>query len=538
MTQSDLTCRLIVLHYNRRDLLASFLPSVVMAARRSKHSCKVTVLDNCSSDDSVQYVRTHFPDVEVDVARKNKVLCSFNDYVKKCSEDIVVLLNNDMELAPDFVDPLIEPFLKDSQILFVASEGDRSILSIRHGIISAVIDYPGHVALNQEPGLAFSAGVAAFDRKKYLELGGYDELYLPGRYEDVDLCYRGWKRGWKGVYQPDSRKKHVGGASFDRAFNHHQTQTMVFRNAILFTIKNVTDPFLLLQFAFGITLRLIAAFFTGKWFLWCGFFQAFGRMPQALKKRKEIQKQSIYSDREVMGIVNHAQHELLKTKIRKKAIVNFLGKHHRLRGLFLAVGFFTVRLTHPLQYLIIRELSNLDSVLDLGCGKHSMVPIIPTWIYTIGVEIFEPYYTAAVASQRHKRYISHDILTVEFSEKSFDAVALLDVLEHLPKDKGMMLLNKIEKIARRKVIIFTPNGFLPQDHVDENPYMDHCSGWSVKEFKDRGYKVYGVRGFKSMYHDHEHQDDQADAKIVDLGQVMTYHFPESAFQLFCVKDLS
>ena len=540
--QSPFTCRLIVLHYSRRDLLEQFFPSVVQAARQAKYPCQVTLLDNGSKDDSVKYVRDNFPGVDIEIAPENKVLCSFNDYAAKCREEILVMLNNDMELDAGFVDPLVEPFLSDPDIFFVATEGDRSIAQIRCGLISAVIDYPGHVTLNHQPGFSFSAGVAAFNRKKYLELSGYDELYLPGRYEDIDLCYRGWKRGWKGVYQPASKKKHLGGASFDKAFNHHQTQAMVARNAILFTVKNISDPCLLAQFIVGIPLRLLAALCTGKWFVWSGFFQSFGRLSLALKKRREIKKQNICSDRDVLNTVNRAFKDMSKSANRSKRVVNFLGKHPVLRQLFLFIGFFTLRLTHPLQYLILRELSGFQSVLDLGCGKHSMVPIIPTWIYTVGVEIFEPYYAAAVASQRHKLYVQHDILTVDFPEKSFDAVVLLDVLEHIPKEKGEALLRKIEKIARKKIVIFTPNGFLPQDDFDENPYMDHCSGWTVPEFKNLGYRVHGVRGFKSMYkhepHDHEHEDGHAHANLMDYGQILTYHFPESAFQLFCVKELS
>ena len=239
MTSARATCRLIVLHYDRRDLLERFLPSVVAAASRSGFPCKVTVLDNQSRDDSVAYVKKNFGDVEVYVARENRVLCSFNEYVAACEEDVVILLNNDMELDPGFVDPLIEPFLKDPDVFFVSTSEDRSIASFKGGLLAAAIQYPGYETLNRSMGFTLSAGVAAFDRKKYLELGGYDDLYLPGRYEDVDLCYRGWKRGWKGIYQPASKKIHLGGASFEKTFTDHATQAMVFRNAILFMAKNI-----------------------------------------------------------------------------------------------------------------------------------------------------------------------------------------------------------------------------------------------------------------------------------------------------------
>ena len=537
MTRSHPSCRLIVLHYNRCDLLKRFLPSVVTASKNSRYSCQVTVLDNGSQDDSLAYVRSTFPQIKIEIAKENKVLCSFNNCVAKCSEDIVILLNNDMELAPGFVDPLAAPFQESNDVFFVATHEDRAIAYFRNGILSPVIDYRGHETLNCFPGLSLSAGVAAFDRDKYLELGGYDDLFLPGRYEDVDLCYRGWKRGWEGRYQPASKKFHLGGASFDSTFTDHATQAMVFRNAILFMIKNITDPFLMLRFLLSLPVRLITAGLTGKWFLWRGFLQSFSRIRQALKQREKVKKQSRISDRSIIQKINAAQIQIMRASTLPKAAVNFLGKHSLIRRVFFGMGFFTLRLFFPLEYLVLRELIDCESVLDLGCGRHSMVPIIPTWIHTVGVEVFESYYRDAVASRRHKLYIRENILTVDFPAKSFDSVVLLDVLEHLPKEKGNELLLKAEKWARKKVVIFTPNGYLPQDDFDENPYMDHCSGWEVKDFSDRGYKVFGVRGFKAVKRSVD-ASGHARGTWMDLAQIITYHQPASAFQLFCVKTLS
>ena len=310
MITPSLTCRIIVLQYSRRDLLERFFLSVVNAAKASRYSCKVTLLDNQSCDDSVAYVREHFPEVEVYIAKENKVLCSFNEYVEKCAEDIVILLNNDMELDLNFVNPLIEFFLKEENVFFVATDEDRSIVRIHYGILAPDMYYEGHEFLNRKEGFTLSAGVAAFDRKKFLELGGYDTIYLPGRYEDVDLCYRGWKRGWKGLYQPASKKMHLGGASFEKAFVHDATQSLVFRNAIFFMVKNITDFHVFAQFVFWLPIRLIGALLTGKLFFWTGFFQAIQRLPEAIKRRKEVQRSFVRSDRWVINTVNDAWKKL------------------------------------------------------------------------------------------------------------------------------------------------------------------------------------------------------------------------------------
>jgi N-acetylglucosaminyl-diphospho-decaprenol L-rhamnosyltransferase len=302
----SLSANIVILNYNGEALLRQFLPAVVSAAKESRYTCAVTVLDNCSRDGSEAYVKSEHPDVRWIAAPENKVLISYNAAAEMLTEDILILLNNDIRPEPGFVDPLVRVFEQKKDAFFAASHGDCPLAKSRWGILSAEIEYPGYDKVIDIEGVSFSAGIGAFDRKKFLEIGGYDELYLPGRYEDVDLCYRGWKRGWKGYYVPQSRKYHVGGASFDKAFNWKATQAMVFRNSVLFMIKNVTDPILFSKFLFMLILRLFSAALLGKWFIWTGFWGAIGRLPQALSARRRALKQFKVSDREVLKAVEIA----------------------------------------------------------------------------------------------------------------------------------------------------------------------------------------------------------------------------------------
>ncbi len=300
-----LSCRIIVLNYNRRDLLEKFLPSVVACAKASRHPCRVTVLDNASSDDSVDFVKRRFSEADVVVAGQNKVLCSYNEAVRRFEEEIVILLNNDIQPEKDFVDPLVSIFLEREDAFFAATHGDRSVVAIRWGLVTPDVSHLEGNRLREEPGFAFSAGIAAFDRKKFLELGGFDEMYLPGRYEDVDLCYRGWKKGWRGYYVPQARKFHVGAASFAQTFTPDEIQRMVFRNGILFTVKNITDVALWVRFILMLKLRLLSAALLGKWFILQGFWDALEKLPEALRSRKEVKRQFVLRDREVIGRINH-----------------------------------------------------------------------------------------------------------------------------------------------------------------------------------------------------------------------------------------
>ena len=93
---------LLVLNFNGRRLLAECLPSLVEAARASRHDCELAVIDNASTDDSVAWLAEHCPQVEV-IRRPNQGLCSFNAVVPELPGRVAVLLNNDVKLEANYV---------------------------------------------------------------------------------------------------------------------------------------------------------------------------------------------------------------------------------------------------------------------------------------------------------------------------------------------------------------------------------------------------------------------------------------------------
>ena len=93
---SSTTAAVLVLNYNGRDLLGECLPSVLRAAAVSRHDCRVWVIDNASSDGSVEFLAREFPGVGV-IRRPNWGLCSFNEVLAGWSCPVAVLLNNDVK---------------------------------------------------------------------------------------------------------------------------------------------------------------------------------------------------------------------------------------------------------------------------------------------------------------------------------------------------------------------------------------------------------------------------------------------------------
>ncbi|MBI2140927.1 class I SAM-dependent methyltransferase [Candidatus Woesearchaeota archaeon] len=181
------------------------------------------------------------------------------------------------------------------------------------------------------------------------------------------------------------------------------------------------------------------------------------------------------------------------------------------------------------------------TLLDVGCGENSPVRHFSNKPYCVGVDAFEPSIRKSKAEGIHDRYYKMDILEIgrKFKPNSFDCVLASDAIEHLTKEEGLRLLAMMEKIAREKVIVFTPNGFLPQGEFESNPWQLHKSGWNAEEMKRLGYKVTGINGWKPLrgaYAAIRLKPKFAWSLLSDLTQLFTGNHPEYAFQLLCVKE--
>jgi len=189
--------------------------------------------------------------------------------------------------------------------------------------------------------------------------------------------------------------------------------------------------------------------------------------------------------------------------------------------------------------ILEKELRNCHSILELGCGRSSPLKYLRAGHYKVGIDLYDPYLIESKKAKIHDRYIKANILKVNFKNNSFDAVVLLDVIEHLTKEEGTSMIKKMERWAKKRIVIFTPNGFITQEEYDKNKLQLHKSGWNANEFKNRGFRVYGINGWKFL------RGFRARIRfypkilweiISNLTQIFTYKHPESAFQLFCTKE--
>lgn len=193
--------------------------------------------------------------------------------------------------------------------------------------------------------------------------------------------------------------------------------------------------------------------------------------------------------------------------------------------------------------LLKSEIQGLESLLDVGCGSDSPVKYFSDGIdRCVGIDAFQPSIDSSAAKHIHSEYRCLDILDIGkvFPQTSFDGVLALDVIEHLPKPAGLALIEMMEGIARKKVIIFTPNGFLEQREHDGNRFQVHRSGWTTEEMRAMGYRVTGVNGWKPIRGESANIKWRPEAlwmRISLLSQPFTKDNPRSAFALLCTKEM-
>jgi GT2 family glycosyltransferase len=287
---------IIILNYNGAEILPQCLPSIVEAAKMSPIPCQVIVLDNKSKDGSLDYVRRTFPNVKVVVSSENKVLFSYNGLIPKLDSDIIILLNNDVKVDPDFISPLISHFSSPSvfavapkQMNFsgVGYNGGKNKIKFNFGLVQAgQYLYGDNDPVMERPGYTFYNANAAFDRKKFVELGCFDEIYAPFTWEDTDIGYRAWKSGYKFIYEPKSVIYHNESYTFDKeGGNIRNRRVITRRNSFIFTWKNITDIKLLASHIALLPFNLISGVFY-DWARIAAFFEALKYIPKIAASRR------------------------------------------------------------------------------------------------------------------------------------------------------------------------------------------------------------------------------------------------------------
>jgi len=303
----------VIPNWNGKDLLALYLPSVIRAMEGNP-SNEIIVVDNGSKDGSAEFVRETFGDrVKVLALPQNLGFGGgSNAGFAEARNDVVVLLNSDMRVEPDFLQPLLDGFTDEKvfavscQIFFSDPNRKREETGLTNGWWSHGHLRVKHVIDNdireQYPCYYGGGGSCAFDKRKFFELGGFDHLLRPFYLEDTDLGHMAWKRGWKVLYQPASKVFHEHRGTIGKHFTDAHIQGVLKKNFLLYTWKNIHEWGKLTgHFAYLLMDVVVTAFFghSPERANLRGLLRAIGQLPECLRARARAQSLAVVSDTEV-----------------------------------------------------------------------------------------------------------------------------------------------------------------------------------------------------------------------------------------------
>ena len=273
---------IVILNYNGRHHLEHFLPAVCAS---EYPNMRIVVADNGSTDDSVEFIRQHYPEIDcVELGRNRGFAEGYNQALRKVNSPYWVLLNSDIAPARGWLQPIIQRMEENTGIAVVQPK----ILSYENrqrfeyaGACGGWLDafgYPfcrGRIFSETEEDngqyddvadIFWASGAAFVIRKAlYEKFGGFDGDYF-AHSEEIDLCWRLKRAGYSIVVEPDSVVYHLGGGTL--AYNTPRKTYLNFRNSLFTIVKNER----LFHLAGLIPLRLvldglaaILFFIQGKW---------------------------------------------------------------------------------------------------------------------------------------------------------------------------------------------------------------------------------------------------------------------------------
>lgn len=244
---------IVILNWNGKKLLKQFIPSIIQYSQYP--NCKIYIVDNNSSDGSQEYITETFPTVELVQNKANLGFAKGYNYgLKKIDADVYALVNSDIEVTPNWLNPILNEFEENSNVAAIQPK----ILDYKQkdvfeyaGASGGFIDkygYPfcrGRVfdtlekdngQYNNKQSIFWASGACFFIIKEiFEELNGFDEHYFAHQ-EEIDLCWRIQNKGYDVMCVPESKVYHVGGATLEET-NPRKT-FLNFRNSLLTMVKN------------------------------------------------------------------------------------------------------------------------------------------------------------------------------------------------------------------------------------------------------------------------------------------------------------
>ncbi len=304
----------VILNWNGQKFLEKFLPSVI---QYSYSDAEIVVADNNSSDNSIEFLKQNYPTIRlIENAENGGFSKGYNDALKHIDAQYYCLLNSDIEVSKNWIEPIIE-LMDSNQNIAVCQPKLLSFYEKEKfeyaGAAGGFIDkfgYPfcrGRMFMNMEydngqyddvAEIFWATGACLFVRAElYHKYGGLDEDFF-AHMEEIDFCWRLKNEGYKIFYCPSSIVYHVGGGTLPK--NSARKTYLNFRNNIFLLYKNLPKHKLIQVFFVRAIFDVIASLkfifdsgFKDFFAVYKAHYSFYKNLRYNLKKRKKIKHTSV-----------------------------------------------------------------------------------------------------------------------------------------------------------------------------------------------------------------------------------------------------
>lgn len=307
----------IIPNYNVSNIIIKNLSSVIESLENYPES-KIIIVDDGSNESDYKKLKDFILNLDkknsIELIRKDRN-SGFSSTVNKgafsSESDFLVLLNSDVSPDKNFISEALKNFENNKNLFGVgcmdkSQEEGKTVLRGR-GLAGwnrgFLVHRKGEV--DKKDTFWISGGSSVVRWEMFRELGGFDEIYDPFYWEDIDLSFRARKSGYEIVFDNKSQVVHRHDeGSIKKHFSKRKITKIAYRNQFIFVWKNITDPFLIFSHLvflpyhfFRAILRFDLAFFEG-------FILALIRLPVIIKRRSDQKKFYKIPDKELLSPIN------------------------------------------------------------------------------------------------------------------------------------------------------------------------------------------------------------------------------------------
>ena len=319
---------IVIPNYNGSKLLATYLPYTYTAIKNAETTYEIIVVDDCSTDDSVTFIKEHYPDIKLIVNPVNKGFSyACNRGIEAAGCELILLLNSDVKLMPDYFEHQWKYFFAWDTFgvmgRIIDMEGDNIQDAARVPKFNGYKLKTDYFCYTEDGSKLYtfylSGANALIDAAKLKQIGGFYELFSPFYCEDMELSLRAWRLKWKCYYEHNAICRHQVSASTKNYKTAKWVKSIYFRNRFYLHALHLNGAALAAWYLQITFIDLLPKILIGQTWIWNSY-------KELIKNRREIKgykmriKKLLYdneSEETIFNVVNKLRSSFKNKQLKK-----------------------------------------------------------------------------------------------------------------------------------------------------------------------------------------------------------------------------